>query len=216
MENSIKHLLPSYSNTEPIYTSRLILRPFRWTDIQTLYKLRTAPEVMQWTSQKTIDSSEEQTRRWMSNFIDDDNGDEPVPRRNFNFVVTLHADESNGSTTPELIGVCGLTGLDSLPVSPLPSFGYMFVPEAWGKGYATEAALAFQGEWRRLISLAQQTHSFPAESMVDFYKLRAVTLESNAGSARVLQKCGWAAYEHADVEDEKLVRWILDTSVTNA
>ena len=216
MENSIKHLLPSYSNTEPIYTSRLILRPFRWTDIQTLYKLRTAPEVMQWTSQKTIDSSEEQTRRWMSNFIDDDNGDEPVPRRNFNFVVTLHADESNGSTTPELIGVCGLTGLDSLPVSPLPSFGYMFVPEAWGKGYATEAALAFQGEWRRLISLVQQTHSLPAESMVDFYKLRAVTLESNAGSARVLQKCGWAAYEHADVEDEKLVRWILDTSVTNA
>lgn len=152
----------------------------------------------------------------MSNFIDDDNGDEPVPRRNFNFVVTLHADESNGSTTPELIGVCGLTGLDSLPVSPLPSFGYMFVPEAWGKGYATEAALAFQGEWRRLISLVQQTHSLPAESMVDFYKLRAVTLESNAGSARVLQKCGWAAYEHADVEDEKLVRWILDTSVTNA
>ncbi|KAJ5721867.1 GNAT domain-containing protein [Penicillium malachiteum] len=206
MELSIQNLLPSYSKTTPIYTTRLILRPFQWTDLESLHKLRTAPEVMQWTSQGTIDSSTQQTRDWMQNFIDD----AEVARQNFNFVVTLRTDNSDDPANSKLIGVCGLVALDSLPVSPLPILGYMFLPEAWGKGYATETVLGFQQEWRRLVDLAQQIHSIPPQLVEELYKIRAITLESNVASAGVLRKCGWAMYEKVDEEDKSLLRWILD------
>ncbi|KAJ6028189.1 GNAT domain-containing protein [Penicillium herquei] len=209
MELSIKNLLPSYSKTTPIYTRRLILRPFQWTDLESLHKLRTEPEVMRWTSQGTIDSSTQQTRDWMQNFI----YDTEAVRRNFNFVVTLRTDNSDDPANSKLIGVCGLVALDSLPVSPLPALGYMFSSEAWGKGYATETVLGFQGEWRRLVDLAQQTHSIPPESVEELYKIRAVTLESNVASAGVLRKCGWTMYEKVEEDDKSLLRWNLDQPV---
>lgn len=221
MEISLHDLLPPYSKTQPIYTSRLILRPFQWTDLESLYRLRTTPEVMQWTRQVQTDSSIQQTREWMQRYIDDTE----TPRRNFNFIVTLRADKDNhpdelqpnsfSDDNSAIIGVCGLTCLDSLPVSPLPSFGYMFLPETWGKGYATEAALGFQKEWKRLIDLGHQTHSIPLGSRQDLYDIRAVTLEANLPSASVLRKCGWSVYEAAEVNGEKLLRWVLDRSVSS-
>ncbi|KAJ5644036.1 GNAT domain-containing protein [Penicillium longicatenatum] len=221
MEISLQDLLPPYSKTQPINTPRLTLRPFQWTDLQSLYKLRTTSEVMQWTSQVHIDSSIQQTREWMQRYIDDTE----IPRRNFNFVITLRADKDNqpdelspnssSEDSSAIIGVCGLTGLDSLPISPLPSFGYMFLPNTWGKGYATEAAVGFQREWKRLIDLGHQTHSIPLGSRQDLYSIRAVTLATNIPSANVLRKCGWRTYEAIEENGEKLLRWVLDTSASS-
>ncbi|KAJ6093394.1 GNAT domain-containing protein [Penicillium sp. IBT 16267x] len=221
MEISLQDLLPPHSQTHQIHTSRLTLRPFQWTDLQSLYKLRTTPEVMQWTSQVQIDSSIQQTREWMQRYIDDIE----TPRRNFNFVVTLRADKDNhpdelspnssSEDNSSIIGVCGLTCLNSLPVSPLPSFGYILSPETWGKGYATEAALGFQQEWKRLIDLGHQTHSIPPGSRQDLYDIRAVTLETNLPSANVLRKCGWSTYEAVEEGGERLLRWILDRSASS-
>ncbi|KAJ5634816.1 GNAT domain-containing protein [Penicillium herquei] len=208
MELSTQTLLPSWSKTTPIHTTRLIIRPFQWTDLESLHKLRTTPEVMQWTSQGTIDSSIQQTRDWMKLFIDETDS----ARRNFNFVVTLRTDNSDDPANSQLIGVCGLVVLDSLPVSPLPMLGYMFSPETWGKGYATETVLGFQREWRRLVDLAQQTHSIPPESVEEFYQIRAVTLENNVASAGVLRKCGWTMYEKVQEEDKSLLRWSVTCS----
>ncbi|KAJ5727635.1 GNAT domain-containing protein [Penicillium malachiteum] len=208
MELSTQNLLPSWSKTAPIHTARLIVRPFQWTDLESLHKLRTIPKVMQWTIQGTIDSSIQQTRDWMKIFIDETDS----ARRNFNFVVTLRNDNSDDPANCQLIGVCGLVALDSLPVSPLPMLGYMFSPEAWGKGYATETVLGFQREWRRLVDLAQQTHSIPPESVEELYQIRAVTLESNVASAGVLRKCGWTMYEKVEEEDKSLLRWSVTCS----
>ncbi|KAJ5108435.1 GNAT domain-containing protein [Penicillium angulare] len=222
MDISIPDLLPSHLKTQPIYTNRLILRQFQWTDLPNLYKLRTTPEVMQWTSQGGIDTSIEQTREWMQKYIEDtDTTPEKVTRLNFNFIVSLRTDnvekvvdESGNSDSNTFIGVCGLPALDSLPVSPIPSLGYIYLPESWGKGYATEAALGFQAEWRRLIALAHQVYSIPAGSRQDLYKLRAVTDVKNLGSAQVLRKCGWTVYEQVEEDGMLLLRWIIDTSAT--
>lgn len=54
-------------------------------------------------------------------------------------------------------------------------FGYMFLPEHFGKGYATEALLAAQNF---ALSLGIPT-------------LQATVTEGNTGSCRVLEKCGF-------------------------
>ncbi|KAJ5280491.1 GNAT domain-containing protein [Penicillium angulare] len=222
MDISLPDLLPSHQKTQPIYTSRLTLRPFQWTDLPNFYKLRITPEVMQWTSQGGIDTSIEQTREWMQKFIEDtDMTPGEIPRRNFNFVVSLRTDnveksanESENNDSNAFIGVCGLYGLDSLPVSPIPSLGYMYIPESWGKGYATEASLGFQAEWQRLITLGHQVHSIPVGSRQDMYSLRAVTHVKNLASAQILRKCGWTVYEEVEEDGMLLLRWIVDTSAT--
>ncbi|PKM20492.1 MAG: GNAT family N-acetyltransferase [Gammaproteobacteria bacterium HGW-Gammaproteobacteria-15] len=54
-------------------------------------------------------------------------------------------------------------------------FGYMFLPEHFGKGYATEALLAAK-QFALSLGITQ---------------LQATVTEGNAGSCRVLEKCGF-------------------------
>ncbi|MCS4307379.1 RimJ/RimL family protein N-acetyltransferase [Rheinheimera pacifica] len=54
-------------------------------------------------------------------------------------------------------------------------FGYMFLPEHFGKGYATEALLATK-QFAFSLGLTQ---------------LQATVTEGNTGSCRVLEKCGF-------------------------
>ena len=72
----------------------------------------------------------------------------------------------------EPIGAAGLQHLDG---GPEVEVGYRFLEEHWGRGYATESALA---------SLAFGFDELGLERIV------AVALESNIPSRRVLEKCG--------------------------
>jgi RimJ/RimL family protein N-acetyltransferase len=75
-------------------------------------------------------------------------------------------------STGEVIGITGLTHLKD---GPEIEVGYRFLRSCWGCGYATEAANA---------SLAFGLGELGLERIV------AVTMPDNAGSRRVMEKCG--------------------------
>jgi RimJ/RimL family protein N-acetyltransferase len=210
MEASIQAVLPPPSQTKPIYTSRLILRPFEQADLPALHELRSDSQVMKWTSQGRVDDSIHETRAWMEPYIYGDDKT-TTPRLNFNFVVTLqtqHLDVILGQANDNpIIGVCGITSLNSLPTSDYPSFGYMFFRKTWGKGYATEAVSGFQGAWLQLITSYRQSRPMAVPFLG---KIRAVTDEKNDASARVLQKCGWKVYELSQDSGSNIVKWIWE------
>lgn len=206
--------MPLPSRTPSIQTERLVLRAFKRSNLPALHQLRTILDVMRWTSQGTVDSSEDESSAWLEQFIYDDDQTE---RRNYNFVVLK---KPNPSTTPSdavyekqevddstFIGVLGIHQFDPLG---LPRLGYMFLPEAWGKGYATEALGGFQKAWWDLprddpmvFSLRGLTKELRPGS------IRAFTNKSNMPSAAVLRKNGWVAEKESQNGDKVIVSWII-------
>ncbi|KAE8313959.1 GNAT domain-containing protein [Aspergillus transmontanensis] len=202
--------LPTHSQTPPIHTARLLLRPFRASDLPALHVLRTTPDVMRWTRQGRIDATTEETSKWMERFTQDT---EPGEQPNYNFAVlrkpisgAVHATESEEG---DVIGVMGIV---SISPEDGPEVGYLFLPETWGMGYATEALRGFAEAWWRL-PVPGDGVSGNGEGAEEVGTLRAVTDKTNLGSARVLTKCGWTVVgEGVDGEGEKkveLLYWIL-------
>lgn len=71
----------------------------------------------------------------------------------------------------------GSTGLHVLSEPGVATTGYILARDAWGLGYATEAA-------RTMVDLARR---------LGFRALEAPCHPDNAGSRRVLEKCGFTA-----------------------
>lgn len=212
--SSLLPILPRPSQTPAIHTTRLVLRPFQQDDLPVLQKLRSRPEVMRWAYQGRIDLTEQETRTWMQRFIYENDEKE---RRNYHFVVWRKESgeksppekdkfTGNGSKTLGFIGVLGTVSLDK---PDGPEVGYLFLPEAWGKGYATEALNGFTKAWWDLPS---QTSLSPHSSQSEA-ALFAVTSKSNPGSANVLTKCGWSisgdAVEDIGGRQVELLKWTL-------
>jgi RimJ/RimL family protein N-acetyltransferase len=74
----------------------------------------------------------------------------------------------------EPVGICGFVRRDALPEADV---GFAFLPEAWGKGYATESA-------RAAIALGRSRHGLR--------RVIAITTEDNSASRRVLDRLGFA------------------------
>ncbi len=72
--------------------------------------------------------------------------------------------------TGEPVGMCGLIRRDTLPD---PDLGFAFLPEAWGKGYATEAS-------RAVLDHGRDVHGMR--------RVLAITVPENAESIRVLER----------------------------
>ena len=74
----------------------------------------------------------------------------------------------------DLIGLAGLVKRDGLET---PDVGYAFLPQAWGQGYAPEAAAGVLRHSRERLGLG---------------KLAAITSPGNHASMAVLRKVGFA------------------------
>ena len=107
-------------------TSRLYLRQFIEADAALLRQLNSQPGVLQYIPE-TIPASDEEAKEILINII------LPQYKNNLGRWAT-HIKENN-----EFIGWCGLKWLKENDEIDL---GYRFMPSAWGKGYATEAAKA--------------------------------------------------------------------------
>ena len=150
--------------TLPVRTARLNLREFVATDFAAVHAYSSDPRVTRYLFFGPRD--EDSTAEYLEELLA---SQREQPRTRFELAVEEIA-------SGKLIGACDLSVIESNVVD----LGYMLGVEQWGKGYATEIALA-------LVDAA-------------FFDLRALRVIStvdvnNAASIRVLEKIGmrWEA-----------------------
>lgn len=104
---------------------------------------------------------------------------QPWQAGDLHWLSLVVVEKQSGAAT----GVCGFHCLELDPDRPLTAeVGYLFLPQFFGKGYATQALKA--------------TLEYGAELGIKHWQ--AVVTEGNLGSCRVLEKCGfhWVERQH--------------------
>lgn len=143
-----------------IETERLILRPFTLDDAEAWLPLITLPEIIRYTGDipvSTLDEAREILRT--------------RPLRDYavhGYGRMAVIEKCSG----RLVGFSGLKYLEDLGEVDV---GYRFLPDCWGKGYATESARAL---------MAQGVREHGAKRIV------GMVHPENAASGRVLEKLG--------------------------
>ncbi len=122
-----------------LLTERLEIRPFCLEDAPFILRLLNEPSFVQNIADKGVRTLA-QARTYLS--------EGPLA----SYAAHGHGlwmvlDRETGAA----LGMCGLIRRSSLPE---PDLGYAFVPEAWGRGYAREAAAACLGWGRARLGLS--------------------------------------------------------------
>jgi ribosomal-protein-alanine N-acetyltransferase len=155
-------------------TQRLALREFRAGDAENLYRLNRDPRVMRYIgdgSVATRASAAAVIARTRKHY------------RNYPGLGVWPAEErANGA-------FIGWFCLKYIPATVSVEVGYRLVPQAWGRGYATEGA-------RALVR-----YGF---DVLGLYRIIGLTHSDNVASQRVLQKAGlrdagWGHYYDRDL-----------------
>ncbi|MGN6300756.1 MAG: GNAT family N-acetyltransferase [Angustibacter sp.] len=146
--------------TPTLSTARLRLRPVSAADADALWALHTDPRVLRywdgpaWTDRARVERFVRTSRQ----MADDGTG------------VRLAVDRADGA----FVGWCSLSRWN--PDYRSAAIGYCYSTQAWGHGYATEAA-------RALLTWAYDS--------LDLNRVQAETDTRNLASARVLEKLGF-------------------------
>jgi [ribosomal protein S5]-alanine N-acetyltransferase len=163
----------------PLYTRRLSIRPLTPADGADVYAVFAAPEVMRhWNSAPPADLSE--AGEWAARLAD--------LQRRLGYAQWRVAELA----TRRLVGIAGLQPLDGGPEVELT---YALVPEAWGRGYATEAATAVLGFGLGELGLERVVGIARPENGASLAVLRKVGLRS-LGEAEYWGK-RWEKFELA-------------------
>lgn len=152
-----------------MHTKHLHIRRFTLEDAEACSPLVSLPEVLRYTGEQPQTSVEEVAETLRSRPLRD--------YTVYGFGRMACIEDSSG----RLVGFCGLKYLEDLGEVDI---GYRFVPDCWGKGYATESALAVMGTAgehgiSRIIGLVEP---------------------GNGASARVLEKLGLVFERHVQPE----------------
>jgi RimJ/RimL family protein N-acetyltransferase len=142
-------------------TDRLILRPFRDSDFETVHAYGSDLDVTRYTSFGP--NSPEETREFISRCQAET---DVSPRQHYNFAITLRDED-------RVIGGVGFN-IDQ-PRHDGAEMGYVLHHDHWGQGIATEAA-------RALLEFAFGT--------VRLHRIVARCHPDNPASAAVMQKLG--------------------------
>ena len=141
-------------------TERLILRPFTLDDAEAWLPLISLPEIVRYTGDvpaRTVDEARESLRT--------------RPLRDYavhGYGRMAVIEKASG----RLVGFSGLKYLEDLQEVDI---GYRFLPDCWGKGYATESAGVLMEQGRR-------QHGFA--------RIVGMAHPDNAASIHVLEKLG--------------------------
>ncbi|CAG6391083.1 GNAT family N-acetyltransferase [Streptomyces cocklensis] len=158
---------------EPIRTERLVLRASEARDRAAFVELLTSPEVNTYLGgPRPRDEVERETpevpERWPGSFVVDLDGA---------MIGQILLRRATGQRRPAAAGKADL--------------GYLFLPRAWGSGYAAEACGAALG-WFGGV--------FPGEPVV------LATQTANAGSMRLAAKLGFTEVERFEAWDAE--QWL--------
>jgi 3-dehydroquinate dehydratase/shikimate dehydrogenase len=156
-------------NPTIIKTERLTLRPWRESDLEPFARLNADPKVREYfPGLQTREESDASVRK----------ASDHIQRCGWGFWA------ASLSQTDEFIGFIGLEDVPfKAPFTPAVEIGWRLAFEYWGKGYATEGALA---------SLKYGFETLGLEEIVSF------TTTQNMRSRRVMEKIGM----HRDPSDD--------------
>jgi RimJ/RimL family protein N-acetyltransferase len=158
-----------------IETERLVLRHWSDDDVAPFAAMNADPAVMEHFP--SVKSSEESLKEFQS--IQDH-----FQKRGYGFWAVS---EKQGS---RFIGFIGLRYIDfDLPFTPAVEIGWRLAKAFWGKGYATEGAMA---------ALKFGFDELLLKEIVSF------TAKSNVRSQRVMEKIGMRRDVHGDFQHPKL------------
>ena len=172
-------------------TERLVLRDFHGdADWDAFFRVTNTPAVMQWLL-GVLDEDGMQMQRGRV---------EACAKRNGFCFWLLERKDDGGPLSGEVLGFCGLKRADAPGSSVADEFeiGWRLRDDAWGKGYAKEAA-------RAALDLAFER--FGAE------EVHALTVEPNTPSWGLMIALGMQRREDLDYEDERFEPPFRDTIV---
>ena len=150
-----------------LVTDRLVLRSWRAEDWPTFFRLTNTPAVMRWLA-GVFDAEGLAAQRARIEAWDEGYG--------FTFWAVERKDDG-GHLAGELLGFCGLKRADAVGCPAIGEFeiGWRLREDAWGRGYAREAADA---------SLKAGFDRFGAEQII------ALTITENTGSWGLMERLG--------------------------
>lgn len=156
---------------DTIETERLLIRRLTPDDAAAYLPLVSLPEVIRFTGERALRSTDEVVQLLETRSIRD------YERYGYGRMACIE------KSTARLVGFSGLKYLEDMDEADV---GYRFLPDAWGKGYATETASAIMNAQPREFGLA---------------RVIGLVEPENRGSVRVLQKLG-LAYEGRIAADQ--------------
>ncbi|GFF83547.1 uncharacterized N-acetyltransferase YoaA [Aspergillus udagawae] len=192
----------------PIITHRLYLRPLADSDAEGLFTIRSRPEVARMNYPKTPHRTVQETRVWMATKIFTA-GPESVLGRHFTYVLIEREQwEDEIQPPPAEKQVIGYMSINQ--IYPSPEIGYSIHPDYWGKGYATEALEGLLKAWWKLPRQPQNSAEDRSEGTE---KVFALCEKINAGSSKVLSKCGFRVIKQMGYAEDELLLWELEAPV---
>lgn len=165
-----------------IYTERLLLRPFTEDDIEPSYQIEQDPEVNRYTNDGGVKTLEQVT-----------DAIQQGPLRDYR----VHGYGRFAVELKDNPGFIGFSGLKYIEEWDRVDLGYRFARQHWGKGYATESAIA------------SVQFGFDELNLEEFI---ATILPENIGSINVVSKLGFQLEKTIHEYGEDQLLYVLSKS----
>ena len=161
-------------------TERLILRDWREDDWEPFWRHTNTPAVMRWLGGVADRSVQDGARERVEGYR----------RKHGHTFWVCERKADGGQLSGELLGFCGLkrSNVEGETVFGMMEVGWRLREDAWGHGYAKEAAIA---------SLRLGFEKFGADEIV------ALTVDGNAASWGLMKRLGMARREDLDFTDPR-------------
>jgi len=160
-------------------TERLILRDWREDDWPRFWELTNTPAVMRWLGGVADEEARQGAMERLAGY-----------RKNFGHTFWLLQRKGDGGhLSGEILGFCGLkrASVEGSPVFGMVEAGWRLREDAWGHGYAKEAATA---------TLDIGFGRYGADQII------ALTVQGNSASWGLMRKLGMNRREDLDYRDD--------------